>query len=56
LNAAPLREAATTLINLAGLISAPEPLAIEELAEIHKRKQRRLAKLPGKKPLLQVVK
>jgi DNA-binding MarR family transcriptional regulator len=42
--------------NLTGLVNALQPLSIEELAEIQKRKQQRLAKLAGKKPLLQVVK
>lgn len=42
--------------DLAGLVTILQPLALEEMAEIQKRKQRKLAKLAGKKPVLQVVK
>lgn len=42
--------------NLSGLVTALQPLAAEELEEIRKRKQRRLVRLAGKKPGLQVVK
>ena len=42
--------------NPAGLVKALQPLALEELEEIKKRKLKNIAKLSGKKPLLQVVK
>jgi len=44
--------------NLAGLVKALQPLALEELEEIRKRKARNIDKLAGKKPkpTLQVVK
>lgn len=42
--------------NPAGLAKALQPLALEELEEIRKRKARNVAKLAGKKPSLQVVK
>ena len=40
----------------AGLVKALHPLALEELEEIKKRKLKNIAKLTGKKPLLQMVK
>jgi predicted transcriptional regulator len=40
----------------AGLVKALQPLALEELEEIKKRKLKNIAKLSGKKPILQVVK
>lgn len=42
--------------DLSGLVSALQPLAVEELEEIRKRKQKKLAKLAGKKPGLHIVK
>jgi predicted transcriptional regulator len=39
-----------------GLVMALQPLALEELEEIKKRKVKKMATLAGKKPLLQVVK
>jgi len=42
--------------DLTGLVKALQPLAIEELEEIKKRKLKNMAKLAGKKPLLHVVK
>lgn len=42
--------------NPGGLVKALQPLAVEELEEIKKRKARNAAKLAGKKPILQVVK
>ena len=42
--------------NLSGLVAALKPLAAEELEEIRKRKQKKLAKLAGKKPGLHLVK
>ncbi len=40
----------------AGLVKALQPLALEEIEEIRKRKLKNMAKLSGKKPILQVVK
>jgi predicted transcriptional regulator len=42
--------------NPAGLVKALQPLALEELNEIKKRKLKNIAKLSGKKPLLHAVK
>jgi hypothetical protein len=43
--------------NLQGLVKALQPLALEELEEIRKKKARNLAKAEGKKPpKLQLVK
>jgi predicted transcriptional regulator len=42
--------------DLAGLVKALQPLASEEHEEIRKRKQKKLAKLSGKKSGLHVVK
>lgn len=42
--------------NLSGLVQALKPLAVEELEEIRKRKQKKLDKLSGKKPGLHLVK
>jgi predicted transcriptional regulator len=43
--------------NLQGLVKALQPLAVEELEEIRKKKAKNLAKLEGKKPpKLQLIK